>query len=182
MTNGRPRWTFGPAPSGRQPPETGGQWRLLQRNLVPEAYKFQHMGCPIRCTWLGFGLRIAMLSHNPIDVLVTVFCFLAHRGKFFLPWKNWNDSPWIRSDFQSTGCNLILDCRKVCTKSTEYVWFDNTDTSCLHRSTNFIGQSSISSIYTYFMFYCKIINFVGSFLQIGKIWNRLNPKEHQRSG
>ena len=31
MANGRPHWTFGPTPSGRRPPETGGQLRLLQR-------------------------------------------------------------------------------------------------------------------------------------------------------
>ena len=31
MTNGGPHWTFGPTPSGRRPPETGGQLRLLQR-------------------------------------------------------------------------------------------------------------------------------------------------------
>ena len=32
MTNGRPHWTFGPIPSGRRPPETGSQLRLLQRH------------------------------------------------------------------------------------------------------------------------------------------------------
>ena len=34
MANGRPRWTFGPAPSGRRPPETGGQLILLQRVIT----------------------------------------------------------------------------------------------------------------------------------------------------
>ena len=61
MTNGRPHWTFGPAPGGRQPPEIGGQLRLLQRKsinlgLIHEDYTDVHAEQPRTCNSINLGL------------------------------------------------------------------------------------------------------------------------------
>ena len=44
MTKGRPRWTFEPTPSGRRPPETGGQFKLLQSSKISTLFT---------CAWVA---------------------------------------------------------------------------------------------------------------------------------